>query len=236
MVMSLWPHFFGPPCTSLLPRWVSDRVRVRRCVETQGGKTTGKKKSMKSRHHWLSKRNPPGSSEWSRRPEFYRTEQWPAKAGRTDVAGRWDILDNGCGGERVNKRAPAARQTDSNWSSREPRACLRRGWLHIDSEPDLRPRGLPRRRLSATTSPISRTSAPTPLSPGTNPNPTLNSNPDTVPRYRKTSPNRGSRSDRRVATEMDMGWVHPWVGLLSLIHIWRCRRSTLCRSRWSPYH
>ena len=28
-----------------------------------------------------------------------------------------------------------------------------------------------------------------------------------------------------------------WVTLnLSLIHIWRCRRSTLCRSRWSPYH
>ena len=26
------------------------------------------------------------------------------------------------------------------------------------------------------------------------------------------------------------------VGRLSLIHIWRCRRSTLCRSRWSPYH
>ena len=26
------------------------------------------------------------------------------------------------------------------------------------------------------------------------------------------------------------------VGSLSLIHIWRCRRSTLCRSRWSPYH
>ena len=24
--------------------------------------------------------------------------------------------------------------------------------------------------------------------------------------------------------------------ILSLIHIWRCRRSTLCRSRWSPYH
>ena len=24
--------------------------------------------------------------------------------------------------------------------------------------------------------------------------------------------------------------------MLSLIHIWRCRRSTLCRSRWSPYH
>ena len=24
--------------------------------------------------------------------------------------------------------------------------------------------------------------------------------------------------------------------LLSLIHIWRCRRDVLCRSRWSPYH
>ena len=28
--------------------------------------------------------------------------------------------------------------------------------------------------------------------------------------------------------------VNPQV--LSLIHICRCRRSTLCRSRWSPYH
>ena len=27
-----------------------------------------------------------------------------------------------------------------------------------------------------------------------------------------------------------------WSLILSLIHIWRCRRSTLCRSRWSPYH
>ena len=27
---------------------------------------------------------------------------------------------------------------------------------------------------------------------------------------------------------------HP--GHLSLIHIWRCRRSYACRSRWSPYH
>ena len=24
--------------------------------------------------------------------------------------------------------------------------------------------------------------------------------------------------------------------LLSLIHIWRCRRADTCRSRWSPYH
>ena len=34
-------------------------------------------------------------------------------------------------------------------------------------------------------------------------------------------------------------FFHTWVKhffLLSLIHIWRCRRSTLCRSRWSPYH
>ena len=40
--------------------------------------------------------------------------------------------------------------------------------------------------------------------------------------------------------------LHPWsVSLttrwkvlweLSLIHIWRCRRSYACRSRWSPYH
>ena len=30
----------------------------------------------------------------------------------------------------------------------------------------------------------------------------------------------------------------PWSSLpgLSLIHIWRCRRSYACRSRWSPYH
>ena len=24
--------------------------------------------------------------------------------------------------------------------------------------------------------------------------------------------------------------------ILSLIHIWRCRRASMCRSRWSPYH
>ena len=27
-----------------------------------------------------------------------------------------------------------------------------------------------------------------------------------------------------------------WIFALSLIHIWRCRRYSLCRSRWSPYH
>ena len=30
--------------------------------------------------------------------------------------------------------------------------------------------------------------------------------------------------------------LYRMVLILSLIHIWRCRRSTLCRSRWSPYH
>ena len=31
-------------------------------------------------------------------------------------------------------------------------------------------------------------------------------------------------------------WLPHTIVSLSLIHIWRCRRSTLCRSRWSPYH
>ena len=35
-------------------------------------------------------------------------------------------------------------------------------------------------------------------------------------------------------------WIYSadlWTTLvLSLIHIWRCRRVTVCRSRWSPYH
>ena len=43
-----------------------------------------------------------------------------------------------------------------------------------------------------------------------------------------------------VLTELNMtsDWRKCWprVNDLSLIHIWRCRRSTLCRSRWSPYH
>ena len=38
-----------------------------------------------------------------------------------------------------------------------------------------------------------------------------------------------------------INWIQIWriwmpEMRLSLIHIWRCRRSTLCRSRWSPYH
>ena len=34
----------------------------------------------------------------------------------------------------------------------------------------------------------------------------------------------------------DWGSIPCQLLFLSLIHIWRCRRSTLCRSRWSPYH
>ena len=29
---------------------------------------------------------------------------------------------------------------------------------------------------------------------------------------------------------------HDGILYLSLIHIWRCRRYAVCRSRWSPYH
>ena len=35
-------------------------------------------------------------------------------------------------------------------------------------------------------------------------------------------------SDPRLSTRCDPA--------LSLIHIWRCRRYAVCRSRWSPYH
>ena len=40
---------------------------------------------------------------------------------------------------------------------------------------------------------------------------------------------------RLPARKFPFSWQHMLVQL-SLIHIWRCRRSTLCRSRWSPYH
>ena len=36
--------------------------------------------------------------------------------------------------------------------------------------------------------------------------------------------------------DMECSLTEPNSLCLSLIHIWRCRRSTLCRSRWSPYH
>ena len=50
---------------------------------------------------------------------------------------------------------------------------------------------------------------------------------------------RGTLVERRFVTgELSLSYARPaadgWS--LSLIHIWRCRRSTLCRSRWSPYH
>eukprot|EP00826_Nyctotherus_ovalis_P021220 TRINITY_DN1680_c0_g1_i15.p2 TRINITY_DN1680_c0_g1~~TRINITY_DN1680_c0_g1_i15.p2 ORF type:complete len:110 (+),score=31.34 TRINITY_DN1680_c0_g1_i15:102-431(+) len=42
---------------------------------------------------------------------------------------------------------------------------------------------------------------------------------------------------RRAESELDelKTMMRTWYKL-SLIHICRCRRSTLCRSRWSPYH
>ena len=39
--------------------------------------------------------------------------------------------------------------------------------------------------------------------------------------------------DRDWSNAHHVTWIN---NELSLIHIWRCRRSTLCRSRWSPYH
>ena len=41
-----------------------------------------------------------------------------------------------------------------------------------------------------------------------------------------------------VLLEHTLFWVNSVysVCVLSLIHIWRCRRDVLCRSRWSPYH
>ena len=40
-------------------------------------------------------------------------------------------------------------------------------------------------------------------------------------------------SERRKSRISPQGEQIIW---LSLIHIWRCRRSYACRSRWSPYH
>ena len=37
-------------------------------------------------------------------------------------------------------------------------------------------------------------------------------------------------------TDFDVNFVSFAENCLSLIHIWRCRRSYACRSRWSPYH
>ena len=40
-----------------------------------------------------------------------------------------------------------------------------------------------------------------------------------------------------LADEVHRSWsALQSVDILSLIHIWRCRRSYACRSRWSPYH
>ena len=49
---------------------------------------------------------------------------------------------------------------------------------------------------------------------------------------------------QKISPLSGMNWKKPstaassctWEQLLSLIHIWRCRRRLRCRSRWSPYH
>ena len=47
-------------------------------------------------------------------------------------------------------------------------------------------------------------------------------------------------SIRAMAASNVLGWTDQYfvdAGIfLSLIHIWRCRRYAVCRSRWSPYH
>ena len=51
--------------------------------------------------------------------------------------------------------------------------------------------------------------------------------------------NSGSQSSKlcwKLQNINDIYICTPVIIKLSLIHIWRCRRSTLCRSRWSPYH
>eukprot|EP00826_Nyctotherus_ovalis_P064469 TRINITY_DN9458_c0_g1_i7.p2 TRINITY_DN9458_c0_g1~~TRINITY_DN9458_c0_g1_i7.p2 ORF type:complete len:100 (-),score=29.03 TRINITY_DN9458_c0_g1_i7:21-320(-) len=40
----------------------------------------------------------------------------------------------------------------------------------------------------------------------------------------------------KLAVEVKAFMTSAHLQKLSLIHICRCRRSTLCRSRWSPYH
>ena len=51
-------------------------------------------------------------------------------------------------------------------------------------------------------------------------------------------PNHLSRSRLCADYQRLRGWYRllPAHSKLSLIHIWRCRRYSLCRSRWSPYH
>ena len=44
------------------------------------------------------------------------------------------------------------------------------------------------------------------------------------------------KSEKRSPLHCIYGFAYGLLSQLSLIHIWRCRRSTLCRSRWSPYH
>ena len=49
-------------------------------------------------------------------------------------------------------------------------------------------------------------------------------------------PGLGNKGGAMSKKEMDDILKFGTEELLSLIHIWRCRRDVLCRSRWSPYH
>ena len=47
---------------------------------------------------------------------------------------------------------------------------------------------------------------------------------------------RRARFTFPIISRKSFSYRSPSVLHLSLIHIWRCRRSYACRSRWSPYH
>ena len=56
-----------------------------------------------------------------------------------------------------------------------------------------------------------------------------------LPFITATARERPESSPLNVVTKVYSG-VRESLHELSLIHIWRCRRYSLCRSRWSPYH
>ena len=50
------------------------------------------------------------------------------------------------------------------------------------------------------------------------------------------NPSLPRRSHQGKENSSHCEWNSASLFKLSLIHIWRCRRDVLCRSRWSPYH
>ena len=48
--------------------------------------------------------------------------------------------------------------------------------------------------------------------------------------------NRSHKQQNCLSEKRSRKWYYGQDCKLSLIHIWRCRRYSLCRSRWSPYH